>query len=192
MRSGRRLSAHRVKATTEDLRRAYCGRFDVACPLVVTLNPTPEEQTADLPKRMSDLDPAALDAVVDRVNEGVPETPVVAEAEADDDDSGAGERSKADLKTKLEAVANGSSVDSFVASRDRFGNLPPEAEIPFAFHSAGQRLHLDFTMDYALKMKKMAAAAAAAAANAAAAEKDCESHVIERSDVVVTPSEVPP
>ena len=163
-----------MKASTEELRRAYTTRFDCKYPLVVSLNPTPEEQTRDIPKRMSDLDAAALEDVVRRVNEGVPETPRRAPFPADDwgpEDAGC-KRERVDINTKLEAVARqgSSQVFNFMGSRARrsgsfpvCANLPPEAaSVPFAYHSAGQRFHLDYNMDYALKMKKMAEAATAA------------------------------
>ena len=156
-----------MKASIADLRRVYISRFDLSCPLIVTLNPTPEEQTLDLPKRMSDLSAATLRAIVDRVNEDVPETPAVAaspeEASGEEEEQERGKRM--DINAKLEAVAQSSPPREAVEEkRDRHGNLPLEAELSFANSGACQRLHMDFSMDYALKMRKFAAVAAAAAA----------------------------
>ena len=115
-----------------------------------------------MPKKMSDLDEAALEALVDRVNEDVPETP------ENDLPGGGGGGGGCKEEQKVE-INQRHALDSSLSSQES-GNSLLESALPFP-----DQLHLNYSVDWALKMKKVAAAAEeAAAATAARKNKETE------------------
>ena len=138
-----------MRIAKSELYYAYLGRFDLKYPLIVTLNPTPEEQKMDLSMHIAELDVATFQRIVDRVNEDVPKTPVSEESDPEHNDA---KLIPAGAQVKY-------SCSVLFARKDGTVNAGLNAD---QLCGAELRLYLDHCMDYAMKMRKISMAAAAA------------------------------